>query len=146
MEEPQTFVKERLESLHRIDLDIVSLLSSASNLFAITVDGEESSADAKRDAFSKHTLAIYETLGKVAKNLRTEVKIMDDNIGVHDQNKDGVMILPITVDQKNTRLGFEKLRQEIDEMNKLLQEDTEKIPNEEQAVLEEDNQDAPMLD
>lgn len=130
MPSSETFIEERLKSLQEIDVSIVSLLSSASELFAgMANTNDECSLESKKEVFILKTSAIYETLSKVAKGLRSEVKIMDDNIGVFDRNKDGVMILPIPVDQNNTRLGVEKLQHEITEMKRLLAESSHTIPN-----------------
>lgn len=118
-----TFIEERLESLHNIDLAVVTLLNKASELFESQASPDaDTTIDDKKELFSRQTTSIFETLSNVAKELRTEVKIMDDNIGVYTRNKDGVMILPIAVDQKNTRLGSAKLQEEIDEMTRLLGE------------------------
>lgn len=123
----KTFIEERLESLHNIDLAVVTLLNKASELFESQASLDvNTSTDDKKELFSSQTSSIFETLSSVAKELRTEVKIMDDNIGVFTRNEDGVMILPIAVDQKNTRLGSTKLQEEIDEMSRLLDEGGEK--------------------
>jgi mediator of RNA polymerase II transcription subunit 11 len=45
---------------------------------------------------------------------------MDENIGVYNKNKDNVMILPISVDQKNTKLGALKLNRQLSQLDLLL--------------------------
>ncbi|RCK65290.1 Mediator of RNA polymerase II transcription subunit 11 [Candida viswanathii] len=118
-EKAENFIQERLDSLYEIDCKVVSLLDQFSTIFQsfYTKDKEE---------FSEQTSTIYSTLSKVAIDLRKEIKIMDDNIGVHDKNDDGVMILPITnVDQKNTKLGKKRLDLEVKELKKLIDEDVE---------------------
>lgn len=116
-EKAENFIQERLDSLYEIDCKVVSLLDQFSTIFQsfYTKDKEE---------FSEQTSTIYSTLSKVAIDLRKEIKIMDDNIGVHDKNDDGVMILPITnVDQKNTKLGRKRLNLEVEELKKLISEE-----------------------
>ncbi|ABN66976.2 mediator subunit of RNA polymerase II [Scheffersomyces stipitis CBS 6054] len=112
----ETFIQERLDSLYEIDCKIVSLLDNISTLFQTY---SSSDGDVK-ESFASQTEEIYSILSKVAIDLRKEVKVMDDNIGVYDKNKDGVMILPIGVDQKNTTLGRKKLNEELKELEGLL--------------------------
>lgn len=114
---PQNYIQDRLDALSEIDSRIVSLLESFSTVF-------ESYSNKDKEGFASETKSIYQQLSKVAINLRKEVKHMDDNIGVYDKNKDGVMILPINVDQKNTLLGREKLNLEVVEMAQLLGKDS----------------------
>lgn len=93
-EKAENFIQERLDSLYEIDCKVVSLLDQFSTIF-------QSFYTKDKEQFSEQTTTIYSTLSKVAIDLRKEIKIMDDNIGVHDKNDDGVMILPITnVDQR----------------------------------------------
>ncbi|KAK6458446.1 mediator complex protein-domain-containing protein [Scheffersomyces xylosifermentans] len=116
---PETFIQERLDSLYEIDCKIVSLLDNLSTLFQTYSTSKNERRDVK-EPFAQQTEDIYSTLSKVAIDLRKEVKIMDDNIGVYDKNKDGVMILPISVDQKNTKLGRKKLNEELSELDGLV--------------------------
>lgn len=116
-EKAENFIQERLDSLYEIDCKVVSLLDQFSTIF-------QSFYNKDKEQFSEQTTTIYSTLSKVAIDLRKEIKIMDDNIGVHDKNDDGVMILPITnVDQKNTKLGRKRLNLEVEELKKLIAED-----------------------
>ncbi|EER31134.1 conserved hypothetical protein [Candida tropicalis MYA-3404] len=116
-EKAENFIQERLDSLYEIDCKVVSLLDQFSTIF-------QSFYTKDKEQFSEQTTTIYSTLSKVAIDLRKEIKIMDDNIGVHDKNDDGVMILPITnVDQKNTKLGRKRLNLEVEELKKLITED-----------------------
>lgn len=116
-EKAENFIQERLDLLYEIDCKVVSLLDQFSTIF-------QSFYTKDKEQFSEQTTTIYSTLSKVAIDLRKEIKIMDDNIGVHDKNDDGVMILPITnVDQKNTKLGRKRLNLEVEELKKLIAED-----------------------
>ncbi|ODV82091.1 uncharacterized protein CANTADRAFT_45248 [Suhomyces tanzawaensis NRRL Y-17324] len=117
-----TFVQERLDSLHEIDCKIVSLLDDVSNLFQTYSESRSDPKDVK-ELFSKQTKSIYGTLSKVAIDLRKEVRFMDENIGVYDKNNDNVMILPISVDQKNTNLGRKKMDEQLGQLDKLLKND-----------------------
>ncbi|KAI5958139.1 MED11 [Candida margitis] len=110
---PDNYIQERLDALSDIDFKIVSLLENFSSFF-------ETYSNKNKDQFTSGTKQIFDTLSKVAIDLRKEVKHMDDNIGVYDKNKDGIMILPINVDQKNGELGKLKLNSELKELAALL--------------------------
>ena len=111
------FIQSRLDALYAIDSNIVSLLDNLSLVF----ETYHTSPTSVKTQFPEQVETIYETLSKIAIDLRKEVKIMDDNIGVYDKNADGVMILPISVDQKNTQLGYKRLNEEVKELDKLLE-------------------------
>ncbi|CAH2353768.1 putative mediator of RNA polymerase II transcription subunit 11 [[Candida] railenensis] len=120
---PDTFIQERLNSLHEIDCKIVSLLDSMSTIFQTYTTPKSSDALSQnelREQFELQTKSIYNLVSTVAIDLRKEVKVMDDNIGVYDKNEDGVMILPISVDQKNSTLGDKKMKYELSQMDKII--------------------------
>ncbi|KAI5955989.1 MED11 [Candida theae] len=110
---PENYIQERLDALSEIDFKIVSLLENFSSFF-------ETYTNKDKDQFINGTKQIFDTLSKVAIDLRKEVKHLDDNIGVYNKNKDGIMILPINVDQKNGELGKLKLNAELRELSGLL--------------------------
>ncbi|CAN3360077.1 mediator of RNA polymerase II transcription subunit 11 [Diutina catenulata] len=114
---PGTFIQERLDALHEVDAKVVQLLDNISTLLEHYTDNDKS--------ITTQTSNIYDLLGNIAIELRKEVKAMDSNIGVYN-NRDNVMILPITVDQKNTVLGRKKLDDELDQLHRL--EQTTKDP------------------
>ncbi|KAL6451396.1 MED11 Mediator of RNA polymerase II transcription subunit 11 [Candida maltosa Xu316] len=125
-EKVENFIQERLDSLYEIDCKVVSLLDQFSTIF-------QSFYSKDKDDFSNQTSTIYSTLSKVAIDLRKEIKIMDDNIGVYDKNNEGIMILPISnVDQKNTKLGKKRLELELEELEKLLSEEKQVEEDKEQ--------------
>lgn len=116
MDTKEDFIQERLESLHEIDKNIVNLLDSIGTLFDTYIDpSRQTTVDMSKtkEKFTMESKQVYGILSSLAIDLRKEVKIMDDNIGVYDKNDDQVMILPITVDQKNTTLGKRKLNEEL---------------------------------
>lgn len=117
---PGGFIQERLDSLNSIDGNIVALLDNISALFETYSTPKTSANEYQevKDKFSEQTCSVYSALSKVAIDLRKEVKIMDDNIGVYDKNDEKIMILPISVDQKNTALGALKLKDELRELDK----------------------------
>ncbi|RLV92476.1 Mediator of RNA polymerase II transcription subunit 11 [Spathaspora sp. JA1] len=119
-EKADTFIQERLDALYDVDCKVVSLLDNLSSLFQTY---SNDNIDNIKTQFPKQTSEIYGILSKVAIDLRKEVKIMDDNIGVYDKNKDGISILPISVEQKNTQLGMKRLNMEVKELDKLLEKE-----------------------
>lgn len=48
---------------------------------------------------------------------------MDENIGVYDKNDENVMILPISIDQKHTSLGRDRLEKEVKNMQEIVKID-----------------------
>lgn len=114
-----SFISQRLELLHEIDCKIVSLLDNMSTIFQTYGTRPSGSDQEKKDQMVDQTKNIYSILSTIAIDLRKEVKIMNDNIGVYDKNEDDVMILPVSVTQKNTKLGEKKLMQELAELDKL---------------------------
>lgn len=116
-----TFIQKRLDALQDIDGNIVTLLDKMSGLF--DTYAEANTAEDPKSTITQHTNSIYQTISDVAINLRKEVKIMDENLGVYDKNEDNIMILPIPVDQKNTHLGKKRLKEEIQQLDKLIDND-----------------------
>lgn len=115
------YIQERLDSLHEIDCKVVSILDSLSNLFQVY--SNPLGQDQVKESFVKQTQNIYNTLSTVAIDFRKEIRLMDENIGVYNKNKDGLMILPISVDQKNTTLGSRKLNDQLSELSEILAKD-----------------------
>lgn len=118
----ESFVRERIDSLYDIDCKVVSLLDKMSGFFD-TYSGPKEDIDSVKDSIQEQTRGIYSTLSEVAVELRKEVKIMDENIGCYNKNKDSVMILPLAVDQKNTKLGEMRMKEEITELERFLAKD-----------------------
>lgn len=111
-----SFIQERLDALHKIDESIVNLIENISVLFDTYMEPSlQNDVDMaeSRERYQSQVKQVYRTLSGLAIGLRKEVKIMDDNIGVYDRNNDLVMILPISIDQKNTSLGAKKLQEEL---------------------------------
>lgn len=136
---PATFIQERLNSLHEIDCKIVSLLDSMSTIFQTYTTPKLLDAPSQnelREQFELQTKSIYNLVSTVAIDLRKEVKVMDDNIGVYDKNADGVMILPISVDQKNSTLGDKKMKYELSQMDKIIHIDPKPVEVVEKEVEE----------
>lgn len=108
-------IKSRLDSLHDIDISLVNLLESFQIIYEKSANhnrGMINSGDASTD-FNEGVHSIYMAVSSIAIRLRREVRILDENIGNPNLNEDGVMILPLRVEQKNIQLGHEKLFDEI---------------------------------
>ncbi|CUM53691.1 Mediator of RNA polymerase II transcription subunit 11 [Debaryomyces fabryi] len=136
-ENKDNFVQERLDSLYEIDCKIVSLLDNMSSLFQTysTPKSSDNDLSEQKEQLKAQTKTIYNTISNVAIGLRKEVKIMDENIGVYNKNKDGVMILPISVDQKNTTLGKTKLKDEIRELSTIVSGEKDKLNDGKQEAI-----------
>ncbi|OBA21191.1 hypothetical protein METBIDRAFT_42033 [Metschnikowia bicuspidata var. bicuspidata NRRL YB-4993] len=110
------FIEQRLEALNKIDEGIVQLLESLGCIFeTYTVPSKSDFQDVSqiRDHFSGDVRKFYSSLSNVAISLRKEVKLLDDNTGTSQLNKDLVMVLPVSVEKKNTALGEIKLEAEL---------------------------------
>lgn len=123
MSQEEGFIQKRLDSLNEIDNNIVTLLDNIGSIFSTYVEPstlEVQDLNKTKEKFVEGTKLIYLLLGSIAIGLRKEVKIMDENIGVYDKNDENVMILPISVDQKHTTLGRDRLEQEVKNMEQLV--------------------------
>lgn len=108
-------IKTRLDSLHDIDISLVDLLENFQIIYEKSANhnrGMINTGEASTN-FMEGVHSIYEAVSSIAIRLRREVKILDENIGDPNLNEDGVMILPLRVEQKNIQLGHEKLYDEI---------------------------------
>ncbi|CAK7897882.1 mediator of RNA polymerase II transcription subunit 11 [[Candida] anglica] len=134
-----TFIQKRINALHEIDCKVVSLLDSMSTLLQTYTLPKTDDVNSKiKEQFTVQTNDIYGIISTVAIDLRKEVRIMDENIGVYDKNDDGVMILPISVDQKNSTLGEKKLRHEMKQLSRILKDVTEEEEEEEADSSDEE--------
>ncbi|WPK24217.1 hypothetical protein PUMCH_001483 [Australozyma saopauloensis] len=107
------FIQTRLEALGLIDDDIVSLLENIGTVFETYSEPSRRENAEIKEKFENGVKDVYSSLSSIAIGLRNEIKIMDENIGVFDKNEDLVMILPISVEQKNTTLGVQKQKLEL---------------------------------
>lgn len=117
---PQDFIQTRLEALDQIDDNIVKLLDNIGIVLEIysKPSKQENDSIEIKDSFEASVRDVYSSLSSVAISLRNEIKTMDENIGVSDKNDDLIMILPISVEQKNTTLGLMKQNEELLKLQK----------------------------
>lgn len=116
----QTFIEDRLKSLQGIEINVVNVIEKVGILFDHYVEPitlHDSKLTTTKVEFQEKIRDLYACLSSVAIELRKEVKVMDDNIGVHSNNADLIMILPISVDKKNTSVGSQKLESEIKKLD-----------------------------
>lgn len=114
------FIETRLDALADIDNNVVQLLESIGTVLHTYSEPSRQNSDAAemKGTFEKGVRDTYSLLSSIAISLRNEIKVMDENIGVFDRNEDLVMILPISVEQKNTKLGVQKQKQELEKLKK----------------------------
>lgn len=125
-ENKRGFIQTRLDSLHEIDNNIVELLDGIGSIFDTYIEPSKQDVQdlaTTKEKFIDGTKRIYSLLGSIAIGLRKEVKIMDENIGVYDKNDENVMILPISIDQKHTSLGRDRLEKEVKNMQEIVKID-----------------------
>lgn len=114
---PKDFIQTRLDALDEIDDTIVQLLENIGTVFhTYSEPGRCDQPVDIKEAFESGVRDVYASLRSVATKLRNEIKIMDENIGSFDRNEDSVMILPISVEQKNTTLGARKQQEELQKL------------------------------
>lgn len=117
---PKDFIETRLDALADIDNNVIQLLESIGSVLHTYSEPsrQNNNATEMKETFENGVRDVYSLLSSVAISLRNEIKVMDDNIGVFDRNEDLVMILPISVEQKNTTLGIRKQKQEFEKLKK----------------------------
>ncbi|QBM89692.1 mediator of RNA polymerase II transcription subunit 11 [Metschnikowia aff. pulcherrima] len=109
-------IRERLESLSSIDQEIVDILESLSSIFEtyLQPSKEEPQDVAKtRVQFRTDVKQLYSSLSRIAIGLRKEVKSMDESVGTFEHSKGLVMILPVSIEKKNIKLGEDRLHAEV---------------------------------
>ncbi|KAH3673322.1 hypothetical protein WICMUC_003782 [Wickerhamomyces mucosus] len=127
-EEQPLFIQERLQALHQIDNKLVSILSHSSSALTNLIQLKKSSSDkSKQDEFKSEFRTdienFYQDLQFSSVNLKKEIQILDSRIGETD-SKD-ITILPISINKKATFSGEEKLKSELDTLQKLLGKEPE---------------------
>lgn len=112
----QDFIQTRLDALDQIDDNIVKLLDNIGNVLETYSKPSKQTGELAvdiKETFEAGVRDVYSSLSSIAISLRNEIKTMDENIGVLDKNEDLIMILPISVEQKNTTLGLKKQTEEL---------------------------------
>lgn len=107
MSQPE-YVKERLDSLAKIDEQLVEVIHRATLTVSSLIELKKGNEELKPQ-FQQHVREFYEDLDSATAELRKEIKLLDDNIGVR--------LLPI---QTNKRaVGQDKVK--LSEQFKLLE-------------------------
>ncbi|ODV83765.1 hypothetical protein CANARDRAFT_9328 [[Candida] arabinofermentans NRRL YB-2248] len=119
-----SFIKSRLDSLHSIDSKIVTLLDNLSSTVENLKDGKLTGDKQNVENFRDNMSQFYNNLSFTSINLRKEVKILDNRINSQLNNSN---LLPIQVNKKATWVNEDKMKQEIEEMDRVLDWDEEKL-------------------
>ncbi|ODV72967.1 Med11p [Cyberlindnera jadinii NRRL Y-1542] len=122
-EEQDPFVQERLESLHNVDTELVSILNHASLALSSLTSMKRNASDKEelekiKQEFAREIDGFYKNLEQSTIGLKKEIKILDERIGKTDAN--GITMSPITISKKATWAGSEKLKSELDHIDSLL--------------------------
>lgn len=112
------FVNQRLESLSKIETNIVDLLKKFSDLF----ETYTSSSENKEDCFILQNKNLCNALNTVSINLKKEIEIFDERNDASNSNEDHQVILPVQVNQKNMELGEAILVSELEHVQKIIEE------------------------
>ncbi|KAH3680823.1 hypothetical protein WICPIJ_008106 [Wickerhamomyces pijperi] len=123
-DEQHPFIQERLDSLHEIDNKLVSILAHTSSALSnitqlnknITDDNQKRQLQRE---FSKDIENFYNDLRYATVNLNKEICILDSRISKTGDG--GITILPVNIAKKATFAGEEKLKTQIDRLDKLLE-------------------------
>ncbi|CDH16075.1 probable Mediator of RNA polymerase II transcription subunit 11 [Zygosaccharomyces bailii ISA1307] len=103
------YIQERLDSLAKVDEQLCSLLQTASQVVFTYGELKHGNHDLKPQ-FEQHTSEFYTTLESATSQLKKEMRLLDENIGIR--------LLPINVNKKALGQDDDKLL----EQTKLLKE------------------------
>ncbi|ODQ82810.1 hypothetical protein BABINDRAFT_159311 [Babjeviella inositovora NRRL Y-12698] len=126
--ESTSFTQQRLDSLSNLDTKIVSLLSTLSDILLTVHQGKQIdtrqgvTSDAlvtTRKEFTTQIQHFYATLSDTTIGLNKEIKLFNENIG-SCKNGDNMMLLPVNIEIKNTKLGKVKMREEVSRLDSVL--------------------------
>lgn len=119
MSEQKSYVQERLESLHEIDTRIVSFLGNMSKAISALQLAKQTGEKDQIELFKKNTGKCYEDLSYTATHFRREIKFLSDAMKNNGRN-DGFIMLPAQIDKKASWVNGSKIKEELNELNKLV--------------------------
>lgn len=109
------YVQERLQALEIVDLKLCSILQEASQVVS-TYSEIKKGNQQLRPQFTRHVTQLYNDLGYVSKELRQEIKYLNENVGKR--------LLPINnVNKRAMHQDDDKLKEQIKILDQLLQND-----------------------
>lgn len=107
------YIQERLQALEVVDLKLCSILQEASQVVSTFSDIKRGNQQMKPQ-FSRHVTQLYTDLAFVSKELRQEIKYLDENMGKR--------LLPInSVNKKGIHQDDDKLKEQIKIMEHILE-------------------------
>lgn len=108
------YVQERLQSLEIIDLKLCSMLQEASQVVSTFTEIKKGNQQLNPQ-FNKHVGQMYAHLEYVSRELKQEIRLLDENMGKR--------LLPINnVNKKGMHQDDDKLKEQIALMEVLLKE------------------------
>ncbi|CAL9730326.1 mediator of RNA polymerase II transcription subunit 11 [Monosporozyma unispora] len=107
------YVQERLQALEVVDLKLCSILQEASQVVSTFSEIKKGNQQMKPQ-FNRHVSQLYTDLEFVSKELRQEIKYLDENMGKR--------LLPINnVNKKGIHQDDDKLKEQIEIMEHVLE-------------------------
>lgn len=115
------YVQERLQALEIVDLKLCSILQEASQVVS-TYSKIKKGNQQLRPQFARHVTQLYNDLGYVSKELRREIKYLNENVGKR--------LLPINnVNKKAIHQDDDKLKEQIKILDQLLKAHSDENPS-----------------
>lgn len=105
------YIQERLNTLAQVDDQLCSLLQTASQVVFTYGELKHGNHELKPQ-FEQHTQEFYSRLNSSTGQLKQEIKFLDENIGTR--------LLPINVNKKALGQDDDKLKEQTQQLEKLL--------------------------
>ncbi|QEU59367.1 Med11 [Kluyveromyces lactis] len=113
MSQPE-YIRERLDSLAKIDKQLVDVLHRASLTVSSLIDLKKRNEESKPQ-FQQNAQEFYDDLESATVQLRKEIKLLDENVGTR--------LLPIQTHKKATGQDNVKLEEQFKLLTKYLGKD-----------------------
>lgn len=109
------YVQERLKSLDKIDTSLCNTLHFSNQVVSTLIELKRNyngNNDELKLQFQKHVVDFYKELELATVSMRREIKTIDENIGIR--------LLPIQTNKKAVDQDNDKLREQFEYLDKLL--------------------------
>ncbi|KAH3665849.1 hypothetical protein OGAPHI_004037 [Ogataea philodendri] len=110
-----SYIQSRLESLHAVDVKLVSMLDNLSTTLELLKDHKREGI-AKSDEFKTAVSGFYGDLSSAAVGLNREIKAINNKVNSQSEELD---LLPIQINKKAVWVNQDKLNEEVDRLDKI---------------------------